>query len=221
MTLGDKAILAEIEKGNICIDPFNSENLKTSSYDVSLGDCYFRERRPDNYVHLYNIYNKEHVERVWGKEHYQAEKASKILKHFDFKGIAPEDRVILLEPGETILAHTNEFIGGRGTITTMMKARSSLGRNFIEVCKCAGWGDVGYVNRWTMEITNNSRHYTIPLVVGRRIAQIIFFDVQEITAKDYASDGKYQSVKDFTKLKKGWNPQMMLPRLYLDREARG
>ena len=24
----------------------------------------------------------------------------------------------------------------------MMKARSSLGRNFIEVCKCAGWGDV-------------------------------------------------------------------------------
>ena len=72
-----------------------------------------------------------------------------------------------------------------------------------------------------MEITNNSRHYTIPLVVGRRVAQIIFFDVQEITAKDYASDGKYQSVKDFSKLKKGWNPQMMLPRLYLDREARG
>jgi deoxycytidine triphosphate deaminase len=78
--------------------------------------------------------------------------------------------------GETILAHTNEFIGGRETVTTMMKARSSMGRNFIEVCKCAGWGDIGYVNRWTMEITNNSRFYSIPLVVGRRIAQIVFFD---------------------------------------------
>jgi dCTP deaminase-like len=51
-----------------------------------------------------------------------------------------------------------------------------LGRNFIEVCKCAGWGDIGYTNRWTMEITNNSRHYSIPLVVGRRVAQIIFFE---------------------------------------------
>jgi len=70
-----------------------------------------------------------------------------------------------------------------------------------------------------MEITNNSRHYTIPLVVGRRIAQIIFFDVKEIAAKDYASDGKYQNVKDFEKLKKSWKPDMMLPRLYQDREV--
>lgn len=31
----------------------------------------------------------------------------------------------------------------RKTVTTMMKARSSMGRNFIEVCKCAGWGDIG------------------------------------------------------------------------------
>lgn len=62
----------------------------------------------------------------------------------------------------------------------MMKARSSIGRNFIEVCKCAGWGDVGYINRWTMEITNNSSHYAIPLVVGRRIGQIIFFETGPI-----------------------------------------
>lgn len=219
MTLGDAAITEAMKKGNIIIHPFKAENLKTSSYDVSLGSYYFREQRPDNYVHLYNIYNKEHVDRVWGTQYYTAEKASKVLKHFDFKGITPADKVILLEPGETILAHTNEFIGGRGTITTMMKARSSLGRNFIEVCKCAGWGDVGYVNRWTMEITNNSRHYTIPLVVGRRVAQIIFFDVQKISAHDYASDGKYQSITDIKKLKTSWNPHMMLPRLYLDREV--
>ena len=47
-----------------------------------------------------------------------------------------------LHPGETILAHTQEFIGGRECVTTMMKARSSLGRVFVAVCKCAGWGDV-------------------------------------------------------------------------------
>jgi hypothetical protein len=62
----------------------------------------------------------------------------------------------------------------------MMKARSTWGRNFITVCKCAGWGDVGYVNRWTMEIANSSRNKHIPLVVGRRIAQIVFFEVEPI-----------------------------------------
>lgn len=83
----------------------------------------------------------------------------------------------------------------------MMKARSSLGRNFIEVCKCAGWGDIGYVNRWTMEITNNSRFYSIPLVVGRRIAQIVFFDsAGTIGSRSYADTGKYQKSEDMKEI---------------------
>ena len=49
--------------------------------------------------------------------------------------IGPNDRIIWIKPGETILGHTLEYIGGRHTITSMMKARSSMGRNFIEVCK--------------------------------------------------------------------------------------
>jgi len=102
----------------------------------------------------------------------------------------------------------------------MMKARSSLGRNFIEVCKCAGWGDVGYVNRWTMEITNNSRNYLIPLVVGRRIAQIIFFETGPILGADYTSNGKYQSSQNITKLRKEWKPEMMLPRLWADKDIK-
>jgi dCTP deaminase len=125
-----------------------------------------------------------------------------------------------LAPGETILGHTQEFIGGRKSVTTMMKARSSMGRNFIEVCKCAGWGDVGYVNRWTMEITNNSRHYSIPLVVGRRIAQIVFFD-SEGTIQDasYEDKGKYQTSSDMQELKQKWSPYSMLPQMYKDREV--
>jgi dCTP deaminase len=77
-----------------------------------------------------------------------------------------------------------------------------MGRNFIEVCKCAGWGDIGYINRWTMEITNNSRYYSIPLVVGRRIAQIVFFDSDgTIGERSYtSSNGKYQTADDITKI---------------------
>ncbi len=220
MALSDKKILEHMERGTVVIEPFRHDNLATSSYDVTLGEWFFREQRPGNYRNIYNIYDQEHTESVWGTEPHRAEKASKLLKHFniEYTGINPDDKIILLEPGETILAHTDEFIGGRDSVTTMMKARSSLGRNFIEVCKCAGWGDVGYINRWTMEITNNSRHYIIPLVVGRRVAQIIFFETGEILARDYAHAGKYQSATDVKTLKKQWKPQMMLPKLYTDRD---
>jgi dCTP deaminase len=101
-----------------------------------------------------------------------------------------------------------------------MKARSSTGRQFIEVCKCAGWGDVGYVNRWTMEITNNSKNYIIPLVVGRRIAQIIFFETGPIRERDYTKTGKYASSTNLADLKKSWKPEMMLPKLWSDRDIK-
>ncbi len=225
MALSDKRILEHKKIGNIVIEPYDKKNLATSSYDVTLGDWFFREQDPwvANGLagsRVYNIWNKRHTDAVWGTVAEKARKAKEILKNFDFDGISPDDKIILLAPGETILGHTQEFIGGQNVVTTMMKARSSLGRNFIEVCKCAGWGDVGYINRWTMEITNNSRHYTIPLVVGRRIAQIIFYETGEILDRDYTKEGKYLSVTDISKIKKNWNPSMMLPRLYKDREIK-
>lgn len=222
MALSDRKILEHMKSGTVVIEPFDKQNLSTSSYDVTLGEWYFRESPPKAYKNIYNPYSKSDTDHVWGTTPERAEKASQALAHFNFeyKGIKPSDKVILLEPGETILAHTNEFIGGVNEVTTMMKARSSIGRNFIEVCKCAGWGDVGYINRWAMEITNNSRHYTIPLVVGRRVAQIVFFETGPIMKADYTSKGKYQTTTDVKKLKKSWKPEMMLPRLYLDRDIK-
>jgi dCTP deaminase len=220
MALSDKKILEEKAAGSIVIEPFAEKNLGTASYDVTLGKYFFAEQSPEHFQHIYNPYDKSHVERIWGTEALEAESAQKVFRHydFDFEGINKDDKVIVLDPGETILAHTQEFIGGRDHITTMMKARSSLGRNFIEVCKCAGWGDVGYTGRWTMEITNNSQHYSIPLVVGRRIAQIVFFETGEIRDQDYVNNGKYQSEPDLETLKSSWRPEMMLPRMYEDHE---
>ena len=211
-----------MELGNILIDPFNKDNLATSSYDVSLGEFYFREQKAEDEMRIYNIYSKKHIERVWGTEPYRAKRAKDVLREYELEGINDDDRVILIGPGETILAHTEEFIGGLNIVSTEMKARSSMGRSFIEVCKCAGWGDVGYTNRWTMEITNNSRHYMIPLVVGRRIAQIIFFEVGPILKNDYRKgiDSKYHTNTDFAETKKEWKPQMMHPGLYKDREVK-
>lgn len=230
--LSDRAILRSIEQGRITIDPFRRENLGTTSYDVSLGEWYYREcesdlrsapvlHGQDRITGIFNPYDEEHVRRVLGEP-----QRAKTLAESEFKvigtlrGLRPEDGIIWIFPHETILCHTEEFIGGRPPIvTTMMKARSSVGRVFIEVCKCAGWGDVGYVNRWTMEFTNNSEQYTIPLVVGRRVGQIAFFEVEPILENDYTTSGKYQSSSDLEELKRLWKPEMMLPRLYRDREA--
>ena len=222
MALSDKKILEAMKAGDIIITPFKKGNLATSSYDLTLGEYFFAEQPPEHFQKIFNIYEKNDVNRIWGKNPKKAKWAREVFRDykFTFGNIRPNDKVILLAPGETILAHTNEFVGGQNHITTMMKARSSLGRSFIEVCKCAGWGDVGYVNRWTMEITNNSKHYFIPLVVGRRVAQLIFFETGPIIDKNYAVGGKYQTTTEVKKLIKEWTPFSMLPKLYLDRDIK-
>lgn len=196
--LSDQKIKEEYKKGNIVITPFNAQQLKTSSYDVTLGNWYFRQQKQKpGFVH--NPWDRQSVENLWGKPEHEKEK-------------------ILLSPGELILGHTNEFIGGRNGITTMMKARSSMGRNGISVCKCAGWGDVGYTNRWTMEIQNGLT-FPIILLIGQPIAQITFFRVGKILGSNYAKTGKYQNTTNQTQLEKNWSPEMMIPQLWKDLEA--
>lgn len=220
MALSDRKILEAMKDGSIVIEPFDRKNLATSSYDVTLGEFYFTEQSPKHFENIFNIYDKSHIDRVWGTEARRAKPAREVFARYniEWNGIHPDEQVILLAPGETILGHTQEFIGGRDHITTMMKARSSLGRSFIEVCKCAGWGDVGYTNRWTMEITNNSANYHIPLVVGRRIAQIVFFETGPVLEQSYFVEGKYQTSATQEQLQKDWKPEMMLPRLHTDRD---
>jgi dCTP deaminase len=177
--LSDKQILDEIETCNIVIEPFDEQQLGSNSYDVRLGNYVARSNNNQKTI---DIFNKDDITRFW-----MIQKATDIIMVF---------------PGETILSHTQEVIGGRNYIASKMNARSSLGRCGISVCKCAGFGDVGYVNRWTMEITN-SLNVSVGLRVGMRVAQISFFKVGE-TLKQYV--GKYQN--------DGWKPEDMLPRLW-------
>jgi len=206
------------------IDPFCIKNLGSAAYDITLGKYYWRESYHDGGIISYNPYTKKDVGRVWGEKYYIAKPLKEWIKKMPFKrmpGIDLNDLIIWIAPHETILCHTQEFIGGLHCINTMMKARSSMGRNFIEICKDAGWGDIGYVNRWTIEVTNNSRFYHIPLVVGRRVGQITFFETEPIDENDaYYKTGKYQETKNLEKIKSAWNPEMMLPKMYKDWEVK-
>lgn len=222
MLLSKPEIEKYIASRDIIIDPFVPENLGSAQYDVTLGEFLYREEKLYSATKVYNPFDEEQVRRKWV--------ADRAITHEDYverygiplTNVHADDKLILVAPGETILAHTNEFIGGACSfITTMMKARSSMGRNFFEVCKCAGMGDVGYFNRWTMEITNNSRFHTIPLVVGRRVAQLLFFEVAPVERADgYDVAGKYQTSPDLEALKRDWKPDSMLPKQWRDRECR-
>jgi dCTP deaminase len=183
MILSDKRIIEEMQQGNIVIDPFDERHLGTNSYDCRLGEWYFRG---DYDVWTIHLDNEEEIQSYWGRPH-----------------MATEGN-IAIHPGTTILAHTQEIIGGRNGFTALMYTRSTIARSGLSVCRCAGVGDVGYIGRWTMEIANHTQTI-IYIPVGMRICQFTFFCVGE-TLKEYC--GKYS--------KSIWSPLDMLPKVHLD-----
>jgi dCTP deaminase len=211
MILSDRQIIAERDAGNIIIDPFDARNLGSDTYDVRLGEFFYRESPHDDFT--YDIQDEAHIRSVWGGVQ-RADLAP------DYPGWPKGSRVIWISPHETILAHTEEFIGARQRITTKMFSRSSIGRSMLGVCKCAGRGDVGYFNRWTFEITSFSQYHRIPLRVGMRVAQIEFLPVGETNRTYGITHGKYQDGSDLDQLKANWKPEMMLPRLHKDWELK-
>ena len=223
MPLSDKEILAARERGDIVIEPFEQRQLGTDSYDVRLGEFYFEEESAGRWLVL-NPFDPAAVLETWQELPLQAGRMGEHewwhIGNEEAVGWRADDRVIWLEPGETILAHTQEFIGARRNYTTKMYARSSTGRAMIGVCKCAGKGDVGFFNRWTMEITSFSRHHAIPLKVGMRLAQIEFLPVGETLRTYGVTHGKYQEGDDLQVVMREWKPEMMLPRFHEDWELK-
>ena len=129
--MSDLETLAALDDGRVIIWPFNRQSLNTSSYDIRLGEFYYEEHRPSLLTRaralltpsrsvIFNPYDKVHVDRVWGKDEdfLRARPASEALnsKYWRTKsfhdGIHPDDLIILVGPRRTILAHSQEFIGG-------------------------------------------------------------------------------------------------------------
>ena len=213
-------IKAAVASGNIVIDPYNPSHVNGSSYDVLLGE-YFYKSGNEYSNRLYNPYDADEVEKHFGevmraqplREH------SRVMKGLGITAISnvPEDHpVIILRPHERILAHTHEFIGIKQG-TTSMQARSTTGRNGIVVCMDAGWGDPGYINRWTMEIKNHNEQYVV-LPIGIRIAQLVFHHTGLVEGEYSQLSGKYQTTSshDLEAVKANWKPSDMLPKSYKD-----
>jgi dCTP deaminase len=213
----DREIKTAIKSGHIVISPYVEENVRGSSVDVTLGEWYYLTERSNN-REVYNPFDEAEVQRYFGAP-LQAIKHSEWCEqngHTPFNGVSPDQHIIVLPPGQRILAHTNEFIGINPPGTTEMRARSSWGRNGVAACFDAGWGDPGYINRWTMEIFNLNAQESVLLPVGERIAQIIFHHTGEVE-RHYGKSGKYQSDVGSKELAAQWRPEQMLPRAFEDK----
>jgi deoxycytidine triphosphate deaminase len=216
LVYSDKQIKEALKTGHIVIFPLVEENIRGSSVDVTLGEWFYATEGMEK-RDFYNPFDDNDVQRYFrgplrAVPHQEwCKKNGRTL----FKGIGKDQPIIVLRPGERILAHTQEFIGINAPGTTEMKSRSSWGRNGVAACFDAGWGDPGYINRWTMEVYNLNQRESVVLPVGERIAQIIFHDTGEVE-RSYGNDGKYQSGGDLNKLVKSWKPEHMLPRAFKD-----
>lgn len=210
--LSDREIKAEMEKGNIFISPVNEKQLGNCSYDITLGENYYY-RRPRSYRGvIFNPFVASEVHNFWSSPVTAATVTKWQIEtdSLNTHGLKVGDKYINLDAHETILCHSNEFIGGRKNITTMLKARSSLGRMGISITT-GGWGDIGFTSRWVMAITNNTDCAMI-LPVGQRIAQIVFMWTGECD-KSYEQRGQYQKSSDMQEVMAKWTPEDMLPKV--------
>jgi dCTP deaminase len=124
MILSDQRILAEIEKGNILIEPFRSDCMGTNSYDVHLG----------RYLAIY-------------KNHVLDAKA-----HNEIQELIIPDEGLVIYPGTLYLGVTEEYTESHAHVP-FLEGKSSVGRLGIDIHATAGKGDVGFCNTWTLEIS--------------------------------------------------------------------
>jgi len=212
-----------IADGTIVSVPFDETCVSEASLDFTLGHYFYKQEFEED-ARVYNPFDQSEVARYF-KGPLEA------ISHKDwcekngyslFDNIPKEHPIIVLRPGERILAHTHEFIGIRANGGACeVKSRSSWGRNGVAVCFDAGWIDPGYINRITLEIYNLNQHESVVLPVGERIGQLIFHHTGPVDG-DYSDgrngiSGKYQHTNNLDELIKSWLPEQMLPRAYKDK----
>ena len=188
MILGKFEIVNQMNKGAIIIEPFNENQINPNSYNVRLGNNFYEMKNGLN-THWNPIIDL-----------YKSLEAELFISSY-----IPDNSYFNFKPHSFILAHTKEKVGTVRNYTTLLKNRSTIARIGLDVCASAGFGDLGFVNNWTLEIVNNTS-YTFNLKPGMEIAQIAFM---EVVGETDLYNSVYQT--------KDWKPEDMLPKLGYER----
>jgi dCTP deaminase len=169
MILSDRDMLERVATHSLLIDPFDSECVQPSTYDVRLGSQF----------RLFSSHDMTHIDLA------QKRRVETQLVEVDELGF-------VLHPGEFALASTVERFRIPSDLAAKLEGKSSLGRLGLVVHATAGYIDPGFEGQITFEMSNVN---VVPIVLrpGIKVAQICFFVMSSPVNRPYGTAGnRYQ-----------------------------
>jgi len=167
MILNSNQIETSIKDGSIVIDPFNKNQLNPNSYDLRLAETVISYRKgmvfdcaKDDYSNPDNF-----TKQIIGPDGFQ------------------------LYPGHLYLMATKEHTESISYVP-MIEGRSSLARLGINVHNTAGFGDVGFVGTWTLEVSVIN---PVIIYANMRVCQLYFLTIDN---PSHFYHGKYNTQKE-------------------------
>jgi dCTP deaminase len=169
MILSGNEIKIQQEAGMIFIEDFDDARLGPNSYNLRLGNKLL------TYTNMIlDAKRSNDVEEL----------------------TIPPDGIVLA-PGHLYLGETMEYTKTDGFVP-LVEGRSSSGRLGINIHATAGFGDVGFCGRWTLEL---SCVQPVKIYAGMEICQIYYNTICGKVTKKYT--GKYQG-SDGVRASKMW-----------------
>lgn len=172
-------ILKQQELGRLSISNFDISRLNPNSYNVRLNNvlmCYVSDAH-GNIILDPKKDNQTYME------------------------IIPNEGLIL-EPGKLYLGSTIESTHSDHYIACI-DGRSSIARLGLKIHETAGFGDIGFNGKWTLEITVT---HPIKVYPGMEIGQVYF--TEPVGDTDIKYEGKYQNadfvIKSMMHKDKSW-----------------
>lgn len=102
-------------------------------------------------------------------------------------GAITEDPLVI-QPGEFLLATTEEYVHIPNWLVGRLEGKSSWARKGLAIHVTAGFIDPGFQGEITLELVNFSKS-PISLMPGTRIAQLTLLELDRPAARPYGSDG--------------------------------
>ena len=174
MILVDWQLLDRIERGFIKIDPYDPALVQPNSVDIRLGN-HFVWYKPGKEV--IDPYNQESVTSDVDEVHADS---------------------FILNPGQFILAETQEFIELPDNIVATIEGKSSIARLGVTLHQTGGWIDAGFRGTITLEMANvNSR--PVKVYAGMPIGQLVFYTTERAERPYFKKgDAKYLDQRQAT-----------------------
>lgn len=188
MVLSDVQIKEAIEVGDILIDPYNVECLGGNSYDVHLGSVlavYEEVVEISKFEDRQGVLHHTFMQKPSG---YLDSKKAPTAYYFNI----PKDG-IYLEPGILYLGVTLEYTETLKHVP-FLEGKSSGGRLGLNIHATAGKGDIGFKNKWTLELSVQHR---LKVYTGEPIGQLIYFESGDCAVPYFQKrSAKYVEVND-------------------------